>query len=144
LNRCFIGSLAALGALGVGAGLALAQGTAFTYPGELTNGATAANGVIDMRFHLFDAASGGSQVGATQCADNVPLAGGRFAVMVDFGSVFTGQPRFLEIEVRQDTGLNRTNVGGFTVLAPRQSLSPTPRASAASTANALSAPDGSP
>ncbi len=112
--------------------------TAFTYQAELSNGGTPATGLHDLRFRLLDAASGGAQVGATLCADNVPVSDGRFAVQLDFGAVFAGQRRFLEIEVRADTGLDCTNNAGFTILGPRQELTSAPSATfAANAANAV-------
>ena len=47
------------------AGSALAQPTAFTYQGRLNDGSDAANGQYDFRFRLYNAQSGGSQVGMT-------------------------------------------------------------------------------
>lgn len=127
------------------AAAANAQSTAFTYQGELKDGSTAASGVYDLRFRLFDAASGGSQVGATVCVDNVQVTNGLFTASVDFGQQFaTITSRHLETAVRRDTGLTCANSTGFTVMAPRQTLSPTPRAMAASVANTLAAPDGTP
>lgn len=117
--------------LGFGlASAALAQplGTGFTYQGELRTGGTPASGVHDLRFRLFDAPAGGVQVGPTVCLDNVGVAEGRFTVLLDFGSVFGGQERYLEIEARADTGLNCANAAGFVVLTPRQRLTGTPHA----------------
>ncbi|CAG0995291.1 hypothetical protein PHYC_02524 [Phycisphaerales bacterium] len=102
--------------------------TSFTYQGELRAGGAAASGLHDLRFRLFDAAAGGSQVGTTLCADNVSVAEGRFTVSLDFLSQFAGQRRYLEIEVRADSGLNCLNPAGFTVLLPRQELTATPNA----------------
>ena len=45
---------------------ASAQTTTFTYQGELTDSATAANGSYDLQFALFGGASGGTQIGASQ------------------------------------------------------------------------------
>jgi hypothetical protein len=127
------------------ASTALAQTTAFTVQGELANAGAPANGLHDVRFRLFDALTSGTQIGATQCLDNASVVNGKFTALVDFGAQFASTAdRYLEIEVRADTGLNCTNVTGYTVLSPRQRLTPTPRATAATTANALSAPDGSP
>src|SRR6185295_414212 len=53
-------------------------------------------------------------------------------------------PLFLEIEVRQDTGLGCANTTGYTLLSPRQPVTATPRATAANVAYSLVAPDGSP
>lgn len=117
--------------LAVVAGTAHAQSipSAFTYQGELSNGSSVASGAHDLRFRLFDAAGGGNQIGATLCADNVTVVNGRFSVLLDFGaSAFTNRPLFLEIEVRTDAGLDCSNSAGFTVLGPRQPLTPTPYA----------------
>lgn len=124
---------------------AYAQSSAFTYQGELKDGFVTANGVFDLRFRLFDAASGGAQIGATVCVDNVQVTNGVFTTSLDFGQQFASiSSRHLEIAVRRDTGLNCANSTGFTPMAPRQTLSPSPRAIAAGVANALSAPDGAP
>src|SRR6266498_1307925 len=82
---------------------ALAQTTAFTYQGKLTDGANPANGVYDMQFKLFDTASVGTgvQQGPTITNPSVSVAVGIFSVQLDFGAgAFSGPPRFLEIGVR--------------------------------------------
>jgi len=110
--------------------------TAFTYQGELAATGTPAAGAFDLRFRLFDASTGGTQIGGTLCSDNLAVAGGRFLVSLDFGAAaFAGQGRFLEIEVRADTGLACANPAGFTILGPRQSISPTPYAIFATSAS---------
>lgn len=127
------------------AGAASAQSTAFTYQGRLKNGGQPAAGLHDFRFRLFDAATGGIQIGTAQCADNVAVSEGLFTTMIDFGQQFaTPSARFLEIEVRADSGQNCTNATGFTVLGPRQLLTAAPLANHAKSAFALDAPDGSP
>jgi hypothetical protein len=102
--------------------------TAFTFQGELRSAGNPVNGSYDMRFRLYDAPSGGAQVGTVLCSDNINITGGRFTVMLDFFLQFAGQKRFIEVEVRQDTGLDCTNQTGFTVLSPRQELTATPNA----------------
>src|SRR5205823_3864097 len=82
----------------------------------------------DLRFRLYDAALGGNQIGSTLCSDNISVADGLFTASLDFGPQFTGQQRFLEIEVRADTGLNCANAAGFTILGPRQPLTAAPNA----------------
>lgn len=109
-------------------------GTAFTYQGDLKSAGAPVNGTYDFRFLLFDNISVGSQIGSAQCADNVGVAGGRFAVQLDFGSQFAGQQRFLEIWVRPDTGLGCGNSTGFIILGPRQNLTATPNAAFSLTA----------
>ena len=94
---------------------------AFTYQGELSGAGTPVTGTYDIRFRLYDAATGGNQIGGTFCSDNVNVSGGRFAVSLDFGlAAFSGQRRYLEIEVREDTGGDCSNETGYTLLAPRQ------------------------
>ena len=97
------------------AGLAAqAQSSAFTYQGRLAEGGAAANGSYDLQFTLFDSASGGTQVGATQTSSGVTVTNGVFTVQLDFGAgAFPGAQRFLEIGVRTAGG------GSFTSLAPR-------------------------
>jgi len=43
---------------------AFAQGTAFTYQGQLNNNGAVANGSYDLQFAIFNAAAGGSQIGS--------------------------------------------------------------------------------
>jgi hypothetical protein len=133
--------LAALGAM-MAIASALAQPTAFTYQGDLKQAGQPANGLHDMHFKLFDAASGGTQIGPTQCANNVSVNAGRFTTPIDFGQQFaSAAPRFLQIEVRIDTGAECFNGGGYTVLSPRQIVAPAPRALAANVASALVVPN---
>lgn len=88
------------------ASAAFAQSTAFTFQGKLTSNSSPAEGLHDFRFKLFDAASGGTQIGTTQCVDNLLISGGVFTATIDFEAHFvtTGQ-RFIEVDVRADTGL---------------------------------------
>ncbi|MDX2131567.1 MAG: hypothetical protein SFY69_05920 [Planctomycetota bacterium] len=138
-------TLAVLLASLAAAGAAHAQSTAFTYQGELADGGIPASGAYDIRFRLFDAATDGTQVGTTVCVDNVAVTNGRFTTTIDFGQQFAvPSARFLQIEVRADTGLTCTNTTGFSVLSPRQLLTATPLASHAKSAFALDAADGSP
>lgn len=124
---------------------ARAQETTFTYQGQLKVGATPASGTYDLVFRLYDAASNGVQLGSTVCVDNVPVFDGIFTAQLDFGQQFaTTGPRFLEIEVRSDSGLGCGDGSGFVVLEPRQPITAAPMASHASAAFALDAPDGSP
>ncbi len=98
------------------------QTTQFTYQGSLASGGTPGGGTFDFEFALFDAANGGSQIGATVSRPSTPVANGIFSVTLDFGPVFTGNPRFLEIRVRQSGG------GSFTILSPRQVFASAPYA----------------
>tara|TARA_R110000782_G_scaffold12913_1_gene38200 strand:- start:7209 stop:8351 length:1143 start_codon:yes stop_codon:yes gene_type:complete len=117
--------------------------TSFTYQGRLESLNTAANGLYDMRFRLYNDASSSTQTGTTQCLNNITIVDGVFTANLDFGAQFAGsQPRFLEIEVRQDTGSACSDPSGFTVLAPRHMITSAPRATAALVATGLVRPDG--
>jgi hypothetical protein len=122
-----------------------AQSTAFTYQGALDDAGVPSNGVHDFRFKLFNLAVGGVVVGAPVCVDDVNVVDGVFTVQLDFGQQFaTTAQRYLEIEVRRDTGLTCGNASGFVVMSPRQQITSAPMASHASSAFALDASDGSP
>ncbi|HZW09465.1 MAG TPA: hypothetical protein VFF69_06135 [Phycisphaerales bacterium] len=124
---------------------AAGQSTAFTYQGRLASGGAPASGLHDFRFKLFDAASGGNQIGTTTCADNLSVSDGLFSVQLDFGRQFaTPSPRYLEIQVRADTGLDCGSSAGLVTLSPRQPLTAAPLATHARSAFALDAADGSP
>lgn len=106
------------------AGIVSAQTTAFTYQGRLTDAGNPASGNYDLQFKLFDALAGGAQQGATLVRTPVPVSAGNFTVTLDFGAVvFSGADRFLEIAVRPAGSGN-----AYTVLSPRQPITPTPYA----------------
>ena len=69
-------------------GVQATVGTAFTYQGRLTDGGNPANGEYDFQFRLYDAATGGSQVGSTISKGDVTVTDGLFTVEVDFGTIF--------------------------------------------------------
>jgi hypothetical protein len=106
--------------------LAFSQGSAFTYQGRLNSGGTGANGNYDFRFDLYpddgSVPPGGAAVGGPILYTNVFLSNGLFTVALDFGAVFSGNDRWLQISV----GTN--GAGSFTALSPRQRLTPTPYA----------------
>ncbi len=97
-----------------------AQTTEFTFQGNLQNGGSAASGNHDFEFLLYDALSGGTQLGSTLTRNAVPVSSGVFSINLDFGAQFTGGPRFIEIRVRQ------SGAPGFTPLLPRQPVSNAP------------------
>lgn len=97
-------------------------GTAFTYQGELRNAGAPATGNHDFEFRLFDAGTGGTQVGPTVTTNAVLVQDGLFSVVLDFGDQFTGARRYLAVNVRQ------SGQPAFTALAPRQELLPAPHA----------------
>jgi len=126
MNRMMAAAALALMMTAGLAGVAKADpiGTGFTYQGTLQNGGVPVTGNADFRFKLFDAASGGAQVGSTLEAVSVPVSEGRFDVVLDFGNPFSaGTALFIEIEVRSPAGS-----GDYTVLGTRQALRATPYA----------------
>ena len=101
---------------------AAGQSTAFTYQGALRQSGVAANGGFDMVFKLFDAVTNGTQSGATVTNANVTVSNGLFTTTLDFGaSAFSATNRWLEISVRSNG-----TVAPFTVLNPRQPITPAP------------------
>jgi hypothetical protein len=113
----FIVILACL--LGIWAG---AQTTAFTYQGKLSDGGPAASGNYDLQFKLFDALSGGTQLGTTQTLSSIAVASGIFTVTLDFGDQFPGANRWLDISAKKTTDPS------FTPLTPRQPITSGPHA----------------
>src|SRR5215471_10593812 len=70
---------------------ASAQSTAFTYQGRLNNGANPANGLYDLGFAVYDAATGGTPQGSPFTNSATAVSNGLFTVTLDFGpGVFTG------------------------------------------------------
>lgn len=97
-----------------------AQTTEFTYQGSLKDSGNPANATYDFEFALFDALSAGGQIGSTIVRNTVTVTNGIFAVKLDFGSVFPGGNRYLEIRVRQ------SGQPGITILSPRQLINSSP------------------
>jgi len=112
--------------------IASAQGTAFTYQGQLNAGGKPANGNFDLQLALFNAASNGNQVGLTVTNLGVGVTNGLFTTTMDFGvGVFTGESLWLQIGVENNGG-----GGNFTLLGALQPLTPTPYAVFSSRADA--------
>jgi hypothetical protein len=108
---------------------AVPMGTAFTYQGNLTDGTSAANGVYDFKFILYDDATLGTQQGPILATNGVAVANGYFQVTLDFGNTFPGDARWLDISVRTN------GPGSYTQLVPRQALPPMPYAIMANSAS---------
>ena len=95
--------------------------TTFTYQGRFNDGDAPANGVYQMTFRLFDAASGPQQLGGFTFF-GIVVSNGLFNVALDYGpDVFDGGPRWLEIAVRTNG-----STAAFTTLAPRQPITASP------------------
>jgi len=114
--------LLALSTLNLQPSTAVAQGTAFTYQGQLSAGANAANGLYDLQFVLYDALSGGNQIAGPLTNSATAVSNGLFLVTLDFGGVFTGTNYWLDVSVRTNGN------GSFTELGPRQALTAAPYA----------------
>jgi hypothetical protein len=101
-----------------------AQGTAFTYQGRLNLGGTPANGTYDFVFTIFASASGINDSFANQTNSATSVSNGLFTVSLNLGdpSIFTGEDRWLEIEVRTNGAV------GYVKLSPRQKITPAPYA----------------
>jgi hypothetical protein len=101
----------------------LAQGTAFTYQGRLTENIAPATGIYDLRFMIHDAAVNGNTIAGPLTNSPTAISNGLFAVALDFGAdIFSGAPRWLEIAVRT------SGDGAFTTVGPRQKITSTPYA----------------
>ncbi|MCX7680517.1 MAG: hypothetical protein N2508_00880, partial [Anaerolineae bacterium] len=100
------------------------MGTAFTYQGQLRKDGNPVSGTCDFQFSLWDAASGGTQVGTTWTKTGVQVTNGYFTIPdLDFGAgAFQSDARWLEIAVACTGDL------GYTTLSPRQRLTPAPYA----------------
>ena len=113
----------------------LAQGTAFTYQGQLNDGGNPAGGIYDLRFTIYDSTNiPGNVIAGPLTNSATAVSNGLFTANLDFGpGVFTGLDRWLDIGVRTNASTNT-----FTVLVPRQHLTPAPYAIFANTASNLS------
>jgi trimeric autotransporter adhesin len=110
---------------------AFAQGTAFTYEGQLMDTGAPANGLYDLRFILYNASIGGDEVGPILTNTATSVSNGLFTVTLNFGSgIFTGSNYWLDLAARTNGG------GPFIELSPRQELTPTPYTIFAEGANA--------
>ncbi|MDX2169813.1 MAG: hypothetical protein SF182_22270 [Deltaproteobacteria bacterium] len=112
---------------------AAAVGTSFTYQGQLSVDGAPADGVCNLTFGLFAAASGGAAL-ATLGPIAVAVDQGLFTVGLDFGANFSGADRWLQISAECPGHANQ-------VLAPRQPITAAPYALFANSAGSV--PDAS-
>ena len=103
-----------------------AQGTAFTYQGLLNDGSAPANGTYNLTFTLYATNTGGAPQAGPITNLATTVSNGLFTTTIDFGNVFTGGANWLEI------GVQTNGVTGFTILTPRQPVTPVPYAITAS------------
>jgi len=99
-------------------------GTGFTYQGRLKDAGEPVNMTCDFLFTLFGSMDGTDQIGVTEERISVLVNDGYFTMPnLDYGSVFSGESRYLEIAVRCPSG-----DGAFETLSPRQELTAVPYA----------------
>ena len=92
-NVCLLVTLAFLSALDLQPSTALAQGTAFTYQGQLQSNGGLASGTYNLTFSLFTTNAGGVAVAGPVTTNGVIITNGLFTVMIDFGSgVWNAKP----------------------------------------------------
>jgi len=103
--------------------------SAFNYQGRLNEAGATATGTFQFQFRLYDAASGGNQIGGTLSDVTVTVTNGVFSTSLDFGAVFSGADRYLEIAVRKAAG------DPYTPLTPRQKINSVPYSTKAKTAD---------
>lgn len=96
----------------------------FTYQGRLAVGGLPVTNAYDMRFRVYDALTGGLQLGVQSLALNTQVNDGLFTALVStFSNASQTRPEmYLEIDVRP------AGVGSYTTLAPRTRLAATPLA----------------
>lgn len=108
-------------------------GTVFSFQGRLQHNGKFVNDTCNIDFYLFDAPTGGNQLGPVQTKPGITVTDGYFTVGLDFGNVFNNTSRYLEARnvkcVQISTPVN---------LVGRMEINPAPtvpRAGTASTAN---------
>jgi len=126
-----------------GTGFGGAVGTAFTYQGALMDANRPADGLYDLQFRLYDHPDPniGLQVSEAVTIDSLDVIEGYFTVELDFGAeAFDGRPLWLELAVRAG---ELEDPNAFTILLPRQRLTPAPYAIHAETAERIAGRDSS-
>src|SRR5580700_6060798 len=100
-----------------------AQGTAFTYQGQLQTSNGPANGAYNLQFTLYTNSVGsGSSVAGPVTNNAVAVTNGLFTVVMDFGSgPWNGRTNWLQIAVETNSAS-----ATFTTLTPLQELTPVP------------------
>jgi len=109
-----------------------AQGTVFTYQGQLQNSGSPASGTYNLKFSLFATNTTGVPIAGPVTNNGVVVTSGLFTVQVDFcPGAFAGGTNWLQI------GVETNLAGSFTTLTPRQQLTPVPYAIFAESADSL-------
>jgi hypothetical protein len=101
-----------------------AQTTTFVYQGRIVDGYNLTpTGQYDLQYNLYDQLNGtNSPLNISPLVvEDVNVVNGVFVVMLDFGNLFSGADRFMEIGTRMST-----STGTFTILTPRQQITSEP------------------
>jgi trimeric autotransporter adhesin len=102
---------------------AFAEGTAFTYQGELDHDGGPASGTYNLTFSLFNTNTEGEAIAGPITNKAVNVTNGLFTVLIDFGSLVSSSgTNWLQIGVESNEGT------AFVTLTPRQPLTPAPSA----------------
>src|ERR1051325_1550011 len=97
-------------------------GSPFTYQGRLIDSGLPADGIYELRFRLYDTATGANAIGPVLTNASVFVTNGLFTSTLDFGpAAFNGDSRWLEIAVR-----NSGSTKEFAPPPPRQALTASP------------------
>jgi trimeric autotransporter adhesin len=138
LITVFVGMALALGAVGgaraqsdgpspqEGVGVQAVLGTGFTYQGQLKSSGSPVNGSCTFGFGLWNASSGGAQLGITQTVTTT-VNNGLFTVLLNDsgqfgGSAFTGDARYLGSGVKCGSESSLTSLGRQTLTAAPYAL----------------------
>lgn len=107
------------------AATAHAQNVGITYQGRLKSAGMPVNGAVDLRFVLYNAATGNTALAPAINRSNVPVVDGVFTVQLGFDpdAINGGNQHHLEIAVANPSGSS-----AFVTLSPRQPLTAAPYA----------------
>jgi hypothetical protein len=102
---------------------AFAQGTAFTYQGQINVNGAPADGSYDLTFTLYTNSSGGAVTAGPITNLATAVSNGLFTTTIDFGAdAFTGSSNWVQIGVRTN------GAATFSALTPLQQITPSPYA----------------
>ena len=96
------------------------MGTQFTYQGQISKDGSPFTGNCGFLFEVYDASTSGTKIGDTLSRSPVNVSKGFFTVTLDFGAVFHGEARWLDIQAGCPSG------SSYVRLDPRQNIMATP------------------
>ncbi|HJU39929.1 MAG TPA: hypothetical protein VJ724_10180, partial [Tahibacter sp.] len=116
------------------------QSQSFTYQGQLKHDGEPVTGTRNLTFALYDAATGGGQVGSTYVANAYPVLDGLFTIDLPFPDAFNGEQRWLEITVNGQPLVPRQPVAAAPVA--QYALNGNPGATGATGPQGVAGPTG--